>query len=250
MPTLEHPTSERSKALALAATAAVSIALGVALNGSGGLLGVIGTIFRVIFMVALVWLAVLGFKALHETRLGVLGAFLVLGVVVLIGGGIVGLLEMEHASESEKAALEKLEPLAAEYLAASGRRVDGRPRVAGRMVTVDLGKREIDEGVYIRLPAALQARSPKEVRTVVQVRYRDEVVGEYQDGAKALQEKAYITIVDLRTHREYEGRTIEGLEPAYVKRGGGDQTGGPLDKDDIANYLKRLVRTEPAGRNQ
>ena len=250
MQTLERPTSERSKVLALVAVGAIGLALGIVLNGSDGMLGALGMIFRGVFLVAALALVVLGFRALHRSQVGILGAFLMLAVVAMIAGGIGALLDIDSASESEKAAIEKLEPHADRYAAASGKRVQGKPQVSGRIVAVDAAKREIDEGVYIRLPASLQARSPKEVRIVVQVRYREEVVGEYEDGAKALQEKAYITIVDLRTHREYRGRTIEGLEPSSVKRGGGDERGGPLDKDDIANYLKRLARSQPADRDQ
>lgn len=163
-----------------------------------------------------------------------------LGVVIAILIGLNALIE--EPSKQEKAALDRLEPNAGEYAAASGTPTPGRPRLSGRMVPISLGEHEIDEGVFTRLPGELQARSPQEVSTIALIEYRQKVVGQYGDGADALRDFADITIVDLVSGKQYEGKTIAGLEPVSVKAGGGDQEGQPVDKGDIPNYLANLPR--------
>jgi len=168
--------------------------------------------------------------------------WLVLVLLAALSGGMALLLQGPSPTKKEEAALKKLESQAARYLGASGEAVHGTPHLLGRIVPINVNEQAIDKDVFIRLPGALQARSPKEVSTVVLIEYRQEVVGQYEDGADELQNFAHLTIVDLVSRRQYKGRTIEGLAPTFVKRGPGDVEGGEVDRGDIADYLAKLPR--------
>jgi hypothetical protein len=183
-----------------------------------------------------------------RSRPGCLGWFFLLGFVLMVGGGIFGLIEPELlTSKEESAALERLEKRTEEFVKASGTPTEGTPSLTGRVVTVNIGEREIDESVYIRLPKRLQARSPADVSTVVLIKYTKEVVGQYQGGDDAIQEFAELTIVDLRSGKQYKGETIAGPEPPQVKRGSSSGEGGPVERQAIVDYLVGLPSTAGAG---
>lgn len=133
----------------------------------------------------------------------------------------------------------KLSPQIAQYLKAKEPPAKGEPKISGRMVPVDRAEREIAKDVYNELPAELQARTPDEVSTVVLLDYREEVVGEYGDGADAKQSFATLTIVDLKRKRQYTAE-VPGPKPPQNKTGGGDKSGGAVRSYDIANYLESL----------
>jgi hypothetical protein len=145
-------------------------------------------------------------------------------------------------NNDERHALDKLEPKIEKYLAASGTPTGGKPALDGRIVTIDVEEEEIDEDVFIALPDRLQARSPKQVSTVVLINYGREVVGEYQNGEDAIQEFARLTIVDLQTGEQFTGKRIYGPTPPYVKRENQDSSGGKPGAGEIADYLKHLPR--------
>lgn len=221
------------KALGVAGFVGGVVALGVALDWSARVLGAFA-ILIVALMIVIVWV---------RSRPGCLGWFFLVGFVAMAGGGIFGLLEPEFLTdEKEAAALERLETKTGRWVSASGTPTEGEPVITGGIVTVNADKDEIDEGVYIRLPARLQARSPREVATVVLIKYTKEVVGEYEDGDDALQEFANLTIVDLASGKQYKGETINGPEPPFVKSSSSSGEGGPVNRQNIADYLKRLAR--------
>ena len=145
------------------------------------------------------------------------------------------------ASEQEEAAVEKLTPQTAIYLKAKEPPAEGEPKFSGRVVPVDRAERAIAKDVYNELPAELQARTPDEVSTVVLLDYREDVVGEYSDGAKAKQSFATLTIVDLKRKRQYTAE-VPGPEPPPKKTGGGDKSSGGVPSYDIANYIAGLRR--------
>ncbi len=145
-------------------------------------------------------------------------------------------------NSDERDALDKLEPKIETYLAASGTPTRGTPEIRGRLVTVDVDEDEIDEDVFIALPARLQARSPKQVSTVVLIDYGKKVVGQYQNGEDAIQEFARLTIVDVQGGTQFTGKRIFGPNPPYVKRENQDSSGGSPDPVLIAKYLKELPR--------
>lgn len=144
-------------------------------------------------------------------------------------------------TKEESAALAKLEPKTAQFAAAEGKPARGAGHIRGRLVPIDVDENEIDSGVYDELTAALQARDPEEVETVVLIDYREEVVGEYGDGAKAKQSFAALTIVDMKEKRQFAGE-VPGPQPPQKKIGGGDKSGGDVRGYDIAGYLEGLPR--------
>ncbi|MBI5309761.1 MAG: hypothetical protein HZB14_01840 [Actinobacteria bacterium] len=144
-------------------------------------------------------------------------------------------------SKQESAALAELEPKTAQFAAAKGKPSTGGGHIRGRLVTIDVDADEIDRDVYNELIPALQARAPKEVETVVLIDYREEVVGEYGDGAKAKQSVAGLTIVDLKSDKQFSGE-VDGPDPPQNKVGGGDKSGGDVYAFKIADYLEGLPR--------
>lgn len=216
-----------------------------AFDGEGGTLGVVAVLGNVVVVLALGALVVLGLVALNDTGVGCLGAFLIAAALMMIGGGIAAFVTRDTADEREETAIEALEPRAAAYARSSAKRSDAEPRLRGRVVVVDVGERNVDKGTFIRLPEDLQAREPKEVTTIVQLRFGEDVVGTYEPGGgKAIQEHVDITIVDRVARRSYEGEQIEGPDPPYGKSGldRGDERGGKPDDALIADYLEGLPR--------
>ena len=229
--------TERRPLLSLAIVCAVSLGLGIVLEGSSGVLAVVGVLCGIVFFVAGLTLIVLVVRR-ATWKIGV-----AVVLAVMAGGAVLGIIESTPTSKSERAHIDKLQPKVGQYMAAAGRLATAKPHIRGRVVPVDVGDRKVDEAVYVRLPNALQARSPREVSTVVRIRYGRDVVGHYQTGDKAIRESATLTIVDLRSKKRYRGETIFGPEPPFTKpRTSGDQTGGPPDAAEIADYLTGLPR--------
>lgn len=73
------------------------------------------------------------------------------------------------------------------------------------------------------------------------INYREEVVGKYADGAKARQEFANLTIVDLVSDTQYKSR-VDGPEPPLKKVGSGDKSGGSVYSADVSRCLEKLPR--------
>lgn len=235
----------RRTAVALVALVVVSGALLAAFDGEDGILGVVAVLGNVAAVLGLGALVVLGLVALNDTGVGCLGAFLIAAALMMVGGGIAAFLTRETADEREEAAIEALEPRAAAYARSTAPRSDADPHLRGRVVVVDVKERNVDKGTFIRLPEELQAREPKEVATIVQLRFGEEVVGTYEpSGGKAIQEHVDITIIDRVARRSYAGEQIEGPNPPYGKSGldRGDERGGKPDDALIADYLEGLRR--------
>ena len=141
----------------------------------------------------------------------------------------------------EVAAVEKLNEHAATYAAASGELAGGRPRLAGRVVPIDMERRRVEEEIYDLLPDRVKARSPSEARTVVKIRYHEHVVGKYTSGDKAIQVDARVTIVNRGAHRRYAAKHIEGPIPDLLISSSDEASGGP-PVDEVVSSLTRKYK--------
>ncbi len=162
-------------------------------------------------------------------------------VSLVFAGAVAAGIFVKESKTPEKAAIERLEPKAERYAAIQGRPAKGSAHVRPGVVPIDVDDRKVDEGVYMDLSNQLQARSPGEVSTVVQIHYDEEVVGEYQDGQDAVQRFAKLTIVDVASGKRYRGGRVNGPEPSTViSRISGDPKGDPPSASKIAHRIEDL----------
>jgi hypothetical protein len=117
----------------------------------------------------------------------------------------------------------------------------------GKVAIVDVDKRELH---YLHdrnggPEAAMQAATPAEAVTVVQVRVTDKVVCEYLGGRKGVKQTFHLTVIDKATWSKIDERSFEGGDPPEsirLKESGGtkEPVTGPLPAKEIYAYLRGL----------
>jgi len=118
--------------------------------------------------------------------------------------------------------------------------------VPGKVAIIDVDKRELHylhdrnggEG------ADMQAATPREAATIVQVRVTNKEVCEYLNGRKGVKQTFHLTVIDKATWTKIDERSFEGGDPPDVipLQGGGtkEPVTGPLPAKEIYVYLRGL----------
>jgi hypothetical protein len=117
----------------------------------------------------------------------------------------------------------------------------------GKVAIIDVDRRQLHylhdrnggEG------ADLQAATPREAVTVVQVRVTNREVRKYLNGRKGVKQTFHLTVIDKATWRRIDERSFEGGDPPdsiRLKGGGGthEPVTGPLPAREIYSYLRGL----------
>jgi hypothetical protein len=112
---------------------------------------------------------------------------------------------------------------------------------AGKVVLVDVGKRAIDD-LHVALPEDVRAQTPDEVTTVAQLRYTRQEVGHFEGGARAIQLKATLTVIDRKTQTVIATRSFTwGKPPTRIPRTGAtEDIVGTAPWKEITAFLKGL----------
>jgi hypothetical protein len=118
----------------------------------------------------------------------------------------------------------------------------------GKMAIINVDKRELH---YLHdrnqgPESDLQAATPAEAATIVQVRVTNRPVLKYLNGREGVKQTFHLTVVDKATWTKVDEKTFEGGDPPEsidLKRGGGtnEPVNGPLPSKEIYAYLRRLV---------
>ena len=159
----------------------------------------------------------------------------VVGAAILIGVGLWASSAISHQHE-----LSALKPHLTEYLATerSGESMNNTPYIVGKIVVVDLGKKNFDYLVF-KLPAKLRATTPDEVGTVVQTTYTDNEFGTYTGGGIGYQTQADVKLINFATGQLISTKSFLGSEPPATKSGSGDAHGGEPTQQ-VVDWLKSL----------
>jgi hypothetical protein len=91
----------------------------------------------------------------------------------------------------------------------------------------------------------MQAATPQEAVTVVQVHVTDKEVSTYLNGRKGVKQTFYLTVIDKATWTKIDERSFEGGDPPEalpLKGGGGtsEPVAGKLPAKEIYSYLREL----------
>jgi hypothetical protein len=116
----------------------------------------------------------------------------------------------------------------------------------GKVAIIDVDKRELHylhdrnggEG------AAMQAATPQEAVTIVQVRVTNKEVCKYLNGRKGVKQTFHLTVIDKATWTKIDERPFEGGDPPESIRLKGGGTNAPvtgrLPAKEIYGYLRGL----------
>ncbi len=163
-------------------------------------------------------------------------------VAPLIGVAVFMAVRQSHSRSSEREAFAaEMDKLVAP--AAPGP-VKATP---GKVAVIDVDKRELhylhdsNGGAW----ADMQAATPREAVTIVQVRVTDKEVREYLNGRKGVKQTFHLTVIDKATWTKIDERSFEGGDPpeSIRLRGGGgtkEPVIGPLPSKEIYAYLRGL----------
>jgi hypothetical protein len=91
----------------------------------------------------------------------------------------------------------------------------------------------------------MQAATPREAITVVQVRVTNKEVCEYLNGRKGVKQTFHLTVIDKASWTKIDERSFDGGDPPDslpLKGGGGTKEAvtGPLPAKEIYSYLRGL----------
>jgi hypothetical protein len=118
----------------------------------------------------------------------------------------------------------------------------------GKMAIIDVHKRELH---YLHdrnggPEADMQAATPQEAVTIVQIRVTNKETREYLNGRKGVKQTFHLTVIDKATWTKIDERSFEGGDPPEsirLKGGGGynEPVTGALPAKEIYSYLRGLI---------
>ncbi len=121
------------------------------------------------------------------------------------------------------------------------------PYIRGKVVIVDIDKRNIDYLVHPKLPDSIRAQKPDEVETIVLVTWRKQKEGEYKEvetgsvTGDAYRSMAHIRLIDWVSKEILVEKDFFGEDPVGGLTREGDFTSQwPMFK--IVEYLESLPR--------
>jgi hypothetical protein len=163
--------------------------------------------------------------------LGLLG---VASVLVVVGLGV------QHKQRSTH--LLAFAPHLAEYAQAERRGAQpGQAQPApGKILPIDRHSGQVN-WVYFDLADPVRPETPAEVAAVALLQWEDRVVGQYSDGANAIQHFVHVTIVDQKTRLVLGQTAIAGSYPPQSRKSSGSSSGSRPDSE-LATYLSSYPR--------
>ncbi len=108
----------------------------------------------------------------------------------------------------------------------------------GKMVIVEANDKELHD-FHFKLPAAMRAETPEEVRVLVLVTSGEIQVGTYGMKGKALRNLIHIRTYDWESGAELDNHSVYGSFPPGFS-GGGSRSGGSASKTEAFQYILRL----------
>jgi hypothetical protein len=181
------------------------------------------------------------------------GAFLVGGILLAVGIGVLVALLMRGANQSAYNA--RFKDHIEEYLAIKEEQPTQGKYIKGKMVIIkvfvpDEGhsglQKEVDEEVFEAIPAELRATGPEDVGTVVVLRWRSDVVGFYPGrnggGASACVHTCDVRIIDRSLSAIIANEYFRGGSPPQEAFGNRHHVYGSKPVKEIADYLVKLPR--------
>jgi hypothetical protein len=163
------------------------------------------------------------------------------GIMVLAIGAAFCLL---YAAYTRDQALEPLRPHLKTYLAGTqaprDKPPEGQPRIKGKLIPVDVHRRDIDD-LYHILDTEVRATQPEEVGTVALLFWMDKAVGEYEDGTTAYQQHCRLLLYYPETKTIVAEEEFVGSPPPAIRPTNLVGKGSSPDQE-VAQYLEQLPR--------
>ena len=154
-------------------------------------------------------------------------------LIFYIGGGVVLFIYIDD--QKEKNALKPFNENMASILKITDKS-NYRISPTGKTLPVNLATRTVDKA-YFSISERFRPTSIDEITTIIGYdKCTENVIGEYTDGADAIQISCNIFIIDKNTGKWTFAGNIEGGEPPQTKKGAGNRKG----RKPIYTYLTRL----------
>jgi hypothetical protein len=121
------------------------------------------------------------------------------------------------------------------------------PAVRGKLLTIDVDRREVDHLTFPRLSEPLRATRPQEVGTLALIQYGRQHIGYYQNvetrekTGEAYRSFARVSLVDWATKTRTAEKVFLGEDPAAQLTHDGD-CAGTQPMFQIVEYLEALPR--------
>jgi hypothetical protein len=166
--------------------------------------------------------------------------------LVCVGGGV-GVWYWK--TEADKAAKEKerqqiltaLNPELSSYLdIKTTLPIGGSRKFKGKVVCVDMDKKDIDADAQMALPDSLRATKPEEVVAVARLYWTEEDGGDYPDGSKARIHVVHVTLLEKKTGSMFVFRKEIRGDTEASKFGKGDRV-GPMPYDKLTVLLQEYA---------
>jgi hypothetical protein len=177
-----------------------------------------------------------------QTRTNIIVWSVIGGIVVIVAAGV-GLYYLDRTR--------KLSPYNKEigtYTASFQRSLpEGGPSgapgggyVVGKVVPVDMAKPTVD-WLFFDLTPDLKPKAPAEVGTVAQLRWGNDQIDTYDDGAAAYVQTCQVEVIDLAKKMVVGQNTFRGTDPPMSKSHSGSASGSKPTKE-VVNWLQSLPR--------
>jgi hypothetical protein len=114
--------------------------------------------------------------------------------------------------------------------------------IVGKIVIVDLNEKKLSGINGNSALDSIRANKPEEVGTIIWIEAGSKGVGQYTDGAYALQDYYTVTIIDKSANMILAKKVIEGPPPPSGKTYFGNASGGLPDDADVVKYILSINR--------
>lgn len=115
------------------------------------------------------------------------------------------------------------------------------PYVRGKIIAIDLNRKKIDKSITRLIPKYLQAHSPMEVGTILQLEWEFRVTGRYTTGSEAKRVYCDVSLIDTNLNQIIFKKNFAGTKPPGLKSTS-LLNRGSNPKEDIVVWLQNLPR--------
>jgi hypothetical protein len=116
--------------------------------------------------------------------------------------------------------------------------------IPGKAVVLNESTGKIHLLIFGSLKPELRASHPTEVRTIIWVHFKDNVVGRYSNGRDAIREDCRVTVIDLAKSTVLRGLDFEGGSPSETISSSRpfDRPRGASPAEDVWRYLNARLK--------
>jgi hypothetical protein len=183
--------------------------------------------------VTAIWIGVC-VKARFDWRL------LILIVGAFVGGASFLVYKWRDTVRDREVAAIGLDKQLTTYLAPPTSKTTGVTYRGQKLVLVNMDERNVDP-LFFEMPARLKPAKADDVDTIVQLWWKQNQVGSYSNGAKAMQWTCQCAVIERKTNALVAERVFTGSEPPRSTKSRGSASGNKPE-DAVMGFITGLAR--------